>query len=51
MDDNSLPVGWIEVPLQSLVGQNGVISDGDWVESKDQDPNGDVRFNVTSRHR
>lgn len=44
MDDNSLPVGWIEAPLQRLVGQNGVISDGDWVESKDQDPTGDVRL-------
>ena len=48
MDDNcvkrTLPVGWIEAPLQSLIGQTGIISDGDWVESKDQDPTGDVRL-------
>ena len=26
--------------FENLIGQNGVFSDGDWVESKDQDPNG-----------
>lgn len=44
MSDNKLPNGWIETKFENLIGQNGVFSDGDWVESKDQDPNGDVRL-------
>jgi len=39
-----LPVGWAEVELKSLVPADGVLTDGDWVESKDQDPDGDVRL-------
>lgn len=35
---------WPEVSLNELVGKNGLFCDGDWVESKDQDPNGDVRL-------
>ena len=27
-----------------LIGSSGLFSDGDWIESKDQDPNGDVRL-------
>jgi type I restriction enzyme, S subunit len=38
-----LPQGWTSVPLKELVG-DGVFTDGDWVESKDQDPNGAVRL-------
>ncbi|WP_063704297.1 restriction endonuclease subunit S [Pseudoalteromonas gelatinilytica] len=30
--------------FKDLVTANGVFSDGDWVESKDQNPNGDVRL-------
>ncbi|MDO8940928.1 MAG: restriction endonuclease subunit S [Methylicorpusculum sp.] len=30
--------------LQSLISENGLFADGDWVESKDQDPNGEVRL-------
>jgi type I restriction enzyme, S subunit len=30
--------------LEEAVGARGLIADGDWVESKDQDPNGDVRL-------
>jgi type I restriction enzyme, S subunit len=30
--------------LADLAGQNGLFVDGDWVESKDQDPNGDTRL-------
>ncbi|MFM9597551.1 hypothetical protein ACKI1O_50540, partial [Streptomyces scabiei] len=29
---------------QSLAGADGLVSDGDWIESKDQDPEGDVRL-------
>ena len=31
-------------PIASVVGNAGLISDGDWIESKDQDQNGDVRL-------
>ena len=39
-----LPSGWQEVALEDLVGPDGIFVDGDWVESKDQDPQGDVRL-------
>lgn len=39
-----LPAGWTYSRLESLVAPGGFMSDGDWVESKDQDPNGDVRL-------
>jgi len=28
----------------NIISRDGIVSDGDWVESKDQDPNGDVRL-------
>lgn len=31
-------------PLAYVAGMDGIFVDGDWVESKDQDPNGDVRL-------
>jgi type I restriction enzyme S subunit len=42
-EGNGLPTGWAEATIEGLVG-NGVFCDGDWVESEDQDPNGDVRL-------
>ncbi|MGJ1194393.1 restriction endonuclease subunit S [Sphingobacterium siyangense] len=39
-----LPKGWGSFNISLLTGYNGLFSDGDWVESKDQDPNGDVRL-------
>lgn len=30
--------------LPELIGEKGVFTDGDWVESKDQDPSGEVRL-------
>lgn len=39
-----LPRGWALARIPELIGPNGVFSDGDWVESEDQDPNGDVRL-------
>jgi type I restriction enzyme S subunit len=30
--------------FSQLINSNGVFSDGDWIESKDQDPNGGVRL-------
>lgn len=42
--NKKLPSGWVETELENLVSPSGVFSDGDWVESKDQDPEGDVRL-------
>lgn len=42
--EQTIPKGWVEVVLADLVSKEGVFSDGDWVESKDQDPSGDVRL-------
>ena len=39
-----LPSGWEWKTIPDLVSDDGVFIDGDWVESKDQDPNGDVRL-------
>ncbi|MDZ8118182.1 restriction endonuclease subunit S [Pontiella agarivorans] len=44
MSDVSMPEGWAISKLSDAIAVDGVISDGDWVESKDQDPNGDVRL-------
>ncbi len=37
-------VNWPEVTLGALLDDAEVFVDGDWVESKDQDPEGDVRL-------
>ena len=39
-----LPAGWAMAPLSDLVPSDGIFTDGDWVESKDQDPEGYVRL-------
>jgi type I restriction enzyme S subunit len=44
MGEHYLPNGWAISAIQNLVATDGLISDGDWVESKDQDPNGSVRL-------
>ena len=41
---SDLPHGWERTSLASLVSPDGLFSDGDWVESKDQDPNGSIRL-------
>jgi type I restriction enzyme, S subunit len=41
---SALPPGWTTSTLSELSGQHGIFADGDWIESKDQDPNGDVRL-------
>ena len=43
-EERPLPEGWTSARIPDLVPSNGLFSDGDWVESKDQDPNGDVRL-------
>ena len=39
-----VPDGWAKARLADLIDLDGLMTDGDWVESKDQDPNGDVRL-------
>lgn len=39
-----LPEGWAAASIPEVIGENGLFSDGDWIESKDQDVNGDVRL-------
>jgi len=43
-DAASMPEGWTAVTLDTVAQNGGTFCDGDWVESKDQDPNGDVRL-------
>lgn len=33
-----------EYSISDLISKSGIFSDGDWIESKDQDPNGEVRL-------
>ncbi|SMY07235.1 restriction endonuclease subunit S [Flavimaricola marinus] len=41
---SELPEGWALGRIDESNGVGGVSTDGDWIESKDQDPNGDVRL-------
>jgi type I restriction enzyme S subunit len=43
-DPLQLPDGWTVATIPNLICLNGVLSDGDWIESKDQDPKGIVRL-------
>ena len=43
-DPNNMKENWIEICLEEIVPTDGIFCDGDWVESKDQDPNGEVRL-------
>lgn len=35
---------WNKYTIKDLISEEGIFVDGDWVESKDQDPEGDVRL-------
>jgi type I restriction enzyme S subunit len=43
-EERPLPDGWTWTTIIDLILPNGIFSDGDWVESKDQDPNGNIRL-------
>jgi restriction endonuclease S subunit len=43
-DPRTNPKGWHKSSIAELLAKAEVFVDGDWVESKDQDPNGDVRL-------
>ena len=38
------PNGWALATISDLIDQGGIFIDGDWIESKDQEPSGDVRL-------
>jgi len=40
----ALPLGWATATIGEIIGCDGLFVDGDWVESKDQDPKGEVRL-------
>ncbi len=42
--EGDLPEGWSIATIGDLISTDGVFIDGDWVESKDQDPSGYVRL-------
>ena len=44
MKEVNLPEEWALSALAKTISSDGLISDGDWVESKDQDPSGAVRL-------
>lgn len=44
MSKKRIPESWAEASLDDITKFSGFISDGDWVESKDQDPNGNIRL-------
>ena len=44
MDKAEVPSGWVYATVGDVVANDGIFTDGDWVETKDQDPNGDVRL-------
>ena len=41
---DGLPKGWAMATINDLISSGGFFVDGDWIESKDQDPKGDVRL-------
>ena len=42
MSDSTAPTGWARTTIKKLAGTTGLFVDGDWVESKDQDPSGNI---------
>lgn len=39
-----MTTNWREIQFGDVTGDAGLFLDGDWIETKDQDPNGDVRL-------
>jgi type I restriction enzyme S subunit len=42
--NTELPKDWKKATIKECISSDGVFVDGDWIESKDQDPNGEVRL-------
>ena len=43
-NNEQLLKGWSVIKLNDVAGENGIFCDGDWVESKDQDKDGEIRL-------
>jgi len=43
-ENNNIHKHWQVKKLSELIGTDGVFCDGDWIESKDQDINGEIRL-------
>ena len=43
-EEREVPNGWKLATIPEMIPKEGVFVDGDWIESKDQDPNGEVRL-------
>ena len=43
-DDVQALLAWVDAGIGDTVASDGLFTDGDWVETKDQDPNGSVRL-------
>ena len=43
-DGVEVPPGWVYAPIGDVVASDGIFNDGDWVETKDQNPKGSVRL-------
>jgi type I restriction enzyme S subunit len=41
---SALPAGWAQASLGHALSSAAIFTDGDWVETKDQDPTGEVRL-------
>ncbi|MEN3332207.1 MAG: type restriction enzyme subunit [Blastocatellia bacterium] len=41
---NGLPKNWDVGTIDKLISRDGMFVDGDWIETKDQNPNGEVRL-------
>ena len=44
IESREIPSGWAWATIPEMIPSKGVFVDGDWIESKDQDPNGEVRL-------
>lgn len=44
VEAHTVPHNWKHKTLAEIVGDDGLLMDGDWIETKDQDPNGNVRL-------
>ena len=43
-EDVAAHFAWVDASIGDIVASDGLFTDGDWVETKDQDPNGTVRL-------
>jgi type I restriction enzyme S subunit len=44
MTELTIPKEWTKANIEDLISEDGVFCDGDWIETEDQNPKGDVRL-------